>query len=86
MSSIDPVIDPLSQFVQSLEQVPDPRSPQGQSHLFPTILGVVFLGLLANQPKVLAKMKQVFADAPQREPDNTLPTKKKGLLRFVVCG
>jgi hypothetical protein len=46
---VDPVIDPLSQFVQSLEQVPDPRSQQGQSHPFSTILGVVFLGLLANR-------------------------------------
>jgi hypothetical protein len=46
MSSVDPVVDPLSQFVQSLEQVPDPRSSRGQSYFFSTILGVVFLGLL----------------------------------------
>jgi hypothetical protein len=54
-----------------------------------------------NQPNVLAKLKETFKDAPQQEPDDTqeisidLPTqklhdrrvdKKRGLLRYAVCG
>jgi hypothetical protein len=39
-----------------------------------------------NQPKVLAKMEQVFADAPQREPDDRRNTKKKDKSKLVVCG
>jgi len=38
----------LSLFVQCLKQVPDPRSQQGISHPFRTILALVFLGLLGN--------------------------------------
>ena len=38
----------LSHFVACLSDVPDPRSKQGVSHPFPTILAVTFLGLLAN--------------------------------------
>ena len=46
-----------------------------------------------NQPKVLKKMKEVFKDAPKQEQE--LPnshsydrrvSKKRGLLRSVVCG
>jgi hypothetical protein len=35
-------------FVQSLEKIVDPRSKQGVSHHFQTILAIIFLGLLAN--------------------------------------
>jgi hypothetical protein len=47
----------LIHFVQCLKQVPDPRSKQGVSHPFPTILAVTFLGLLANvtNPAALAR-------------------------------
>jgi len=38
----------LEIFVQSLEKIGDPRSKQGVSHQFQTILAIVFLGLLAN--------------------------------------
>jgi hypothetical protein len=39
---------PLEIFVQCLKKIPDPRSKQGQSHPFQTVLAIVFLGLLAN--------------------------------------
>jgi len=39
---------PLEIFVQYLNKVPDPRSKQGQSHPFSTIISIVLLGLLAN--------------------------------------
>jgi len=39
-----------------------------------------------NQPKILAKMKQVFADAPQQEPNDRKVSKKRGLLWSVLCG
>ena len=38
----------LAHFVQCLQHVSDPRSKQGVSHPFPTILAVTFLGLIAN--------------------------------------
>jgi len=38
----------LIHFVDCLSDVPDPRSKQGVSHPFATILAVTFLGLLAN--------------------------------------
>jgi hypothetical protein len=38
----------LNVFAQCLQQVPDPRSKYGTYHPFATILGIVFLGLLAN--------------------------------------
>ena len=38
----------LTHFVDCLSDVPDPRSKQGVSHPFPTILAITFLGLLAN--------------------------------------
>jgi hypothetical protein len=40
--------DSLELFAECLKQVPDPRSKQGVSHHFQTILALVFLGLLAN--------------------------------------
>ena len=41
-----------------------------------------------NQPKVLKKLKQVFEDAPQQKPDgdDIHRSKKRGILRYVVCG
>jgi hypothetical protein len=39
---------PLEIFVQSLQTVPDPRSKQGVSQPFPTILALLFLGLIAR--------------------------------------
>jgi hypothetical protein len=39
---------PLDVFVQCLKNVPDPRSKQGVSQPFQTVLAIVFLGLLAN--------------------------------------
>ena len=39
---------PLEIFVQCLKKVPDPRSKQGVSQPFQTILAVVFLGLVAR--------------------------------------
>jgi len=38
----------LSHVVDCLNQVPGPRSRRGVSHPFPTILAVIFLGLIAN--------------------------------------
>jgi hypothetical protein len=38
----------LEIFAQCLKNVPDPRSKQGVSHHFQTILAIVLLGLLAN--------------------------------------
>jgi len=38
----------LSHFVRCLKKVRDPRSQQGQSHPFSTILAIVFLGLIGN--------------------------------------
>jgi hypothetical protein len=38
----------LTHFVECLSQVADPRSKQGVSHPFATILAVTFLGLIAN--------------------------------------
>ncbi len=40
--------NPLKNFANCLNSVPDPRSKQGQSHPFPTIMAIVLLGLLAN--------------------------------------
>jgi len=40
--------NPLEVFVQCLKKIDDPRSKQGISHQFQTILAIVFLGLLAN--------------------------------------
>jgi hypothetical protein len=47
----------LEIFVTCLHQVPDPRSKQGVSHPFPSILALTFLGLLANvsTPAALAR-------------------------------
>ena len=39
---------PLTIFRQCLTKVPDPRSKHGQSHAFPVVLALVFLGLLAQ--------------------------------------
>ena len=39
-----------------------------------------------NQGKVLEQMKLVFEDAPKQEPSDRHVTKKKGLLRYVICG
>jgi len=39
-----------------------------------------------NQPKVLAKMKEVFKDAPQQKPNDCWSRKKRGLEKHVVCG
>jgi hypothetical protein len=41
-------ISSLSHFVRCLKKVRDPRSKQGQSHPFSTILAIVFLGLIGN--------------------------------------
>jgi hypothetical protein len=41
-------ITSLSHFVRSLKKVRDPRSKQGQSHPFSTIIAIVFLGLIGN--------------------------------------
>lgn len=38
----------LSHFVRCLKKVRDPRSKQGQSHPFSSILAIVFLGLIGN--------------------------------------
>jgi hypothetical protein len=47
--TMSPLQNPsLTHFVQCLKKVPDPRSKQGVSHLFPTILAITFLGLIAN--------------------------------------
>jgi hypothetical protein len=40
----------------------------------------------SNQPKVLAKMKQVFKDAPIQKPNHCWNRKKRGLEKHVVCG
>ena len=40
--------NPLKNFANCLSSVPDPRSKQGQSHPFSTIMAIVLLGLLAN--------------------------------------
>ncbi len=40
--------NPLKNFANCLNSVPDPRSKQGQSHPFATALAVLILGLLAN--------------------------------------
>jgi hypothetical protein len=47
----------LEIFVDCLNKVPDPRSKQGVSHQFRTILALVFLGLLAEIPD-LAKIQR----------------------------
>ena len=47
MFNID--INAFKHFVRCLKKVPDPRSKQGQSHPFATILAIIFLGLLANK-------------------------------------
>jgi hypothetical protein len=44
-----------------------------------------------NQPKILKKMEEVFKDAPEQSLENTRThdrqvSKKRGLVRFVVCG
>src|SRR5215469_13387253 len=39
-----------------------------------------------NQGKVLEQMKLVFEDAPKQEPSDRSVTKKKGTLRYAVCG
>jgi hypothetical protein len=39
-----------------------------------------------NQPKVLKKMEETFKDAPQQEPNDHRVDKKRGLLRFAICG
>ena len=44
-----------------------------------------------NQPKVLKKMREVFKDAPKQETQNSRSydrqvDKKRGLVRFAVCG
>jgi hypothetical protein len=38
----------LTHFVECLSEVPNPRSKQGVSHPFATILAITFLGLIAN--------------------------------------
>ena len=38
----------LSHFVRCLKKVRNPRSQQGQSHPFSTILAIIFLGLIGN--------------------------------------
>ena len=43
-----PSSDSLALFVQCIQKVPDPRSSRGQSYIFPTLLAIVLLGLLAN--------------------------------------
>jgi hypothetical protein len=39
-----------------------------------------------NQGKVLEQMTLMFADSPQQEPSDHQVTKKRGTLRFVICG
>jgi hypothetical protein len=41
-----------------------------------------------NQPKVYAKLKETFKDAPSQQPDaqDRKVDKKRGLLRYAVCG
>jgi hypothetical protein len=39
-----------------------------------------------NQGRVLEQMKMTFEDAPQQEPNDRKVSKKRGLLRFAVCG
>jgi len=39
-----------------------------------------------NQEKVLQQMKLIFQDAPNEKPCDRSVTKKKGPLRFAVCG
>ena len=39
-----------------------------------------------NQEKVLQQMKLIFQDAPNEKPSDRSVTKKKGPLRFAVCG
>lgn len=39
-----------------------------------------------NQEKVLDQMKLVFEDAPTHEPSDRDVTKKKGMLKSVLCG
>jgi hypothetical protein len=48
MSKPNSPTDSLAHFVHCLNKVPDPRSKQGTSHPFRTILALVFLGLLGN--------------------------------------
>ena len=40
----------------------------------------------ANQPKVLEKLVEPFKDAPQQKPHDRQVDKKRGLLRYAVCG
>ena len=39
-----------------------------------------------NQPKVLKKIEEVFKDAPKQEPQDRQVDKKRGLLRYELCG
>jgi hypothetical protein len=48
MSTLPSAPDALALFAQCLKKVPDPRSKQGTSHPFSTLLAVVLLGLLAK--------------------------------------
>ena len=40
----------------------------------------------SNQPKILKKMKAVFADAPKQKPNDRRRDKKRGLWKSAVCG
>jgi hypothetical protein len=64
--------DSLKLFVQCLKKVSDPRSKQGQSHRFLTILAIVVLGLLSN----LGTLAEIQRWAEQQHP------KLKTFLRF----
>jgi hypothetical protein len=50
MSTSRPAPDALKLLAPCLKKVPDPRSKQGTSHPFSTVLALVLLGLLANVP------------------------------------
>jgi hypothetical protein len=68
----------LELFVECLNKVPDPRSKQGVSHQFRTILALVFLGLVAGVPD-LAKIQR-WSENHEKQLKKFLPfnsTKRK---------
>jgi hypothetical protein len=59
---------PLEIFVQCLKKVPDPRSKQGVSQPFQTILAVVFLGLIARVSTIAEIERWVGIHCAQLKP------------------
>jgi len=73
--------NPLEIFVQCLEKIDDPRSKQGVSHQFQTILAIVFLGLLASV-STLAEIER-WAKIRLQKLEKFLPF-KKGVAPYAV--